>query len=85
MADIKVKEIKDKTVKSLDKTIAWTERVKDSIVYLDDKSKDSVSNDTTISEYGENKLEFNPNIQQLFEPSKTESKKEKNCLFKCRV
>lgn len=77
MADIKVKEIKDKTVKSLDKTIAWTERVKDSIVYLDDKSKDSVSNDTTISEYGENKLEFNPNIQQLFEPSKTESKKKK--------
>ena len=77
MADIKVKEIKDKTVKSLDKTIAWTERVKDPIVYLDDKSKDSVSNDTTISEYGENKLEFNPNIQQLFEPSKTESKKKK--------
>lgn len=77
MADIKVKEIKDKTVKSLDKTIALTERVKDPIVYLDDKSKDSVSNDTTISEYGENKLEFNPNIQQLFEPSKTESKKKK--------
>lgn len=77
MADIKVKEIKDKTVKSLDKTIAWTERVKDPIVYLDDKSKDSVSNDTTISEYGENKLEFDPNIQQLFEPSKTESKKKK--------
>lgn len=39
MADIKVKEIKDKTVKSLDKTIAWTERVKDPIVYLNVESK----------------------------------------------
>lgn len=61
IADIKIKEIKDKTVKSLDKTIAWTERVKDPIVYLNDKSKDSVSNDTTISEYGEDKIKYYTN------------------------
>lgn len=61
MKDIKIKEVKDKTIKGLDKTIAWTERVKDPIVYLNDKSKDAVSNDTTITEYGEDKIKYYSN------------------------
>lgn len=61
MNDIKIKEVKDKTIKGLDKTVAWTERVKDPIVYLNDKSKDAVSNDTTITEYGEDKIKYYSN------------------------
>ena len=61
MADIKVKEIKNKTVKNLDRTIAWTERVKDPIVYLNDKSKDATVDDVPISEYGEDKIKYYTN------------------------
>ena len=38
MADIKLKNNGSKTIKSLDKTIAWTERVKDPIVYANEKT-----------------------------------------------
>lgn len=61
MADIKVKEIKNKTVKNLDRAIAWTERVKDPIVYLNDKSKDAAVDDVPISEYGEDKIKYYTN------------------------
>lgn len=61
MADIKVKEIKNKTVKNLDRTIAWTERIKDPIVYLNDKSKDAAVDDVPISEYGEDKIKYYTN------------------------
>jgi hypothetical protein len=33
MSDIKTKDLKPKTVKTIDKTIAWTERVKDPVVF----------------------------------------------------
>ena len=33
MADIKTKDMKSKTVKTIDKAIAWTERVKDPVVF----------------------------------------------------
>ena len=33
MTDIKTKDMKPKTVKTIDKAVAWTERVKDPIVY----------------------------------------------------
>ena len=42
MSDIKTKDLKPKSVKALDKTIAWTERIKDPIVYANEKSKDAV-------------------------------------------
>ncbi len=61
MANIKVKEIKNKTVKNLDRAIAWTERVKDPIVYLNDKSKDAAVDDVPISEYGEDKIKYYTN------------------------
>lgn len=33
MADIKTKDMKPKTVKTIDKAVAWTERVKDASDY----------------------------------------------------
>ena len=48
MSDIKTKDLKPKSVKVLDKATAWTERVKDPIVYADEKSKDAVSGDGNI-------------------------------------
>ena len=36
MSDIKTKDMKPKTVKTLDKAVAWTERVKDPIVYANE-------------------------------------------------
>ena len=61
MADIKVKEIKDKTIKSLNKTKAWTERVKEPIVLLNNKSKEQLEENNTTSEYGEEQIKFYSN------------------------
>jgi len=58
MADIKTKEHKPKTVKSIDRTIAWTERVKDPVVYLNDKAKDAMDNNQDIGEYGSDKIKY---------------------------
>ena len=41
MADIKTKDMKPKTVNTIDKAIAWTERVKDPAVYANEKVKDA--------------------------------------------
>ena len=40
MSNIKTKDMKPKTVKTLDKAVAWTEKVKDPIVYANEKAKD---------------------------------------------
>ena len=61
MADIKVKEIKDKTIKSLNKTKAWTERVKEPIALLNNKSKEQLEENNTTSEYGEEQIKFYSN------------------------
>lgn len=61
MADIKVKEIKDKTIKSLNKTKVWTERVKEPIVLLNNKSKEQLEENNTTSEYGEEQIKFYSN------------------------
>ncbi|MBR2784700.1 MAG: hypothetical protein IKD74_01760 [Clostridia bacterium] len=58
MSDIKTKDIKPKSVKTLDKTIAWTERIKDPIVYANEKSKDVVSEDGNIVDYGSDKIKY---------------------------
>ena len=45
MKNIKIKDVSEKGIKTIDKTIAWTERVKDPIVYLNEKVKDTASRD----------------------------------------
>lgn len=58
MSDIKTKDLKPKSVKSLDKAVAWTERVKDPIVYANEKSQDAVSGDGNIVDYGSDKIKY---------------------------
>ena len=58
MSDIKTKDIKPKSVKKLDKAVAWTERVKNPIVYANEKSKDGVSGDGNIVDYGSDKIKY---------------------------
>lgn len=38
MADIKTNDMKPKTVKTIDKAVAWTERIKDPVVYANKKN-----------------------------------------------
>lgn len=52
MKDIKVKETSNKTIKTINRVNLWSERIKDSVMCLNQKSKDSVSNDTSIVDYG---------------------------------
>lgn len=58
MADIKTKDSKPKTVKTLDKAVAWTERIKDPIVYANEKAKDAVDNESNINDYGDDKIKY---------------------------
>lgn len=58
MKDIKIKNNKFKTVKSIDRTIAWTERVKDPAVYMNKKVKDATDGETDILDYGEDKIKY---------------------------
>ncbi len=58
MSNIKTKDSKPKSVKTLDKAVAWTERVKDPIVYANEKSKDAVDNDSNINDYGNDKIKY---------------------------
>ena len=61
MSDIKTKDTKPKSVKSIDKAVAWTERVKDPVVYANEKSKDAVSGDGNIVDYGSDKIKYASN------------------------
>ena len=58
MSDIKTKDIKPKSVKKLDKAVAWTERIKDPIVYANEKSKDAISGDGNKVDYGSDKIKY---------------------------
>lgn len=58
MSDIKTKDLKPKTVKSIDKTVAWTERVKDPLVYLNEKTKDAVDGNQDVNDYGSDKIKY---------------------------
>ena len=53
MSGIKTKDMKHKTVKALDKAVAWTERVKDPIVYANEKAKDATDGQVDVLDYGE--------------------------------
>lgn len=59
--DIKTKDKLPKSVKSIDKTIAWTERIKDPLVYANEKVKDSTDGDIDIIDYGEDKIKYYSN------------------------
>lgn len=58
MADIKVKEVGKKTIKTLDKGTIATERLKDTIVHTKEKAENTQSNDSNIVEDGSNKITF---------------------------
>ena len=58
MADIKVKEVGKKTIKTLDKGVIATERLKDTIVHTKEKAESTQSNDSNIIEDGSNEITF---------------------------
>lgn len=58
MADIKIREMAKKTVKTLDKGAIATERFKDTIVHTKEKAENTTSNDSNIVEDGSNKINF---------------------------
>ena len=41
MYDIKTKDMKPKTIKIIDKVVAWTKKVKDPVAYINEKVKDT--------------------------------------------
>lgn len=61
MSDIKTKELKDKTIKDLDKSVVWTERIKNPIINTKDKINSFNSDNEEISEYGENEIKYYTN------------------------
>ena len=61
MADIKTKEIKPKSIRKIDKVKAWTERIKDSVVYTNKKINDTFDSDKGINDYGEEKIKYTAN------------------------
>lgn len=58
MADIKVKDIAKKCVKTINKAVVQTERFKDNIVRTKEKAEETVSNDINSNEYASNKIKF---------------------------
>ena len=61
MADIKVKDITKKGIKTINKAVVQTERFKDTIVRTKEKAEESVSSDITSEEYASNKIKFATN------------------------
>ena len=61
MADIKVRDITKKGVKTINKAVVQTERFKDVIVRTKEKAEESVNNDITSEEYASNKIKFATN------------------------
>lgn len=58
MADIKLKEVGKKTVKTLNKGAIATEKFKDTIVHTKEKAEKTTSNDENIVEDGSNKITY---------------------------
>ena len=61
MANIKVRDIAKKDVKTINKAVVQTERFKDTIVRTKEKSEESVNNDINANEYASNKIKFATN------------------------
>lgn len=60
MKTIKTRENVEKGIKTFNKTVAWTERVKDPVVYLNKKTKETTG-DSSPTEYGEDKIKYYSN------------------------
>ena len=58
MADIKTKDMKPKTVKTIDKAVAWTEKIKEPVVYANEKVKDATDGQANVLDYGEDKIKY---------------------------
>lgn len=61
MANIKVKDVAKKSIKTLNKAAIQTERFKDTIVRTKEKAEESVSDDINSVEYASNKIKFATN------------------------
>ena len=61
MANIKVKDVAQKGIKTLNKAAIQTERFKDAIVRTKEKAEESVSDDINSVEYASNKIKFATN------------------------
>lgn len=61
MANIKVKDVAQKGIKTLNKAAIQTERFKDTIVRTKEKAEESVSDDINSVEYTSNKIKFATN------------------------
>lgn len=61
MANIKVKDVAQKGIKTLNKAVIQTERFKDAIVRTKEKAEESVSDDINSVEYASNKIKFATN------------------------
>lgn len=59
--DIKIKNQQSKTIKVLDKSIAWTERVKEPINYLNNNVRDNTFQNDNITDYGSDKVKYHVN------------------------
>lgn len=61
MANIKVKDVAQKSIKTINKAAIQTERFKDAIVRTKEKAEESVSSDINSVEYASNKIKFATN------------------------
>lgn len=61
MANIKVKDVAKKSIKTINKAAIQTERFKDTIVRTKEKAEESVSDDINSVEYASNKIKFATN------------------------
>ncbi len=61
MANIKVKDVAKKSIKTINKTAIQTERFKDTIVRTKEKAEESVSDDINSVEYASDKIKFATN------------------------
>ena len=59
--DIKIKQKRIKDIKKLDKAKAWTERVKNPVVYASKKNKEKADNQNNPEEYSEEKIKYTTN------------------------
>lgn len=59
--NIKTKSQQSKTIKVLDKSIAWTERVKDPVSHLNNNVRENTSQDENIYDYGNDKVKYHVN------------------------
>ena len=56
MADIKIKKKNNGTIKKLDKATNYSKKLKDNIVNIKEKSDYKANEESTPTEYGENKI-----------------------------